>query len=189
MYLMREYNRDEKGRLTFLQRSSLVLLQPFDCNGFKAHPGSRIFLEYVPHVLLAEDEEVRVADWAHAGCSPVTCVDVAIYWLSGCIKLSYVTHRDRFVDRSAVLPTVDPLSFPQPGCTWFRLHARYVRARVRTISLRSFYIVLYSYKSTVISINRVRYGSVFYVNWLPGRSTRFPDFFRKTFNLPMFVGW
>lgn len=88
---MRERRRERQARLTFLQRSSLVLLQPLDCDGFKAHPGSRILLEHVPHVLLAEDEEVRVADRAHAGCSPVTCVDVAIYWLSGCIKLSYVT--------------------------------------------------------------------------------------------------
>jgi len=95
---------------------------------------------------------------------------------------------DRFVDRSAVLPTVDPFSFPRPGCTWFRLHARYVRERVPAISLRSFYIVLYPYKSAVILINRVRYGSIFYVNWLPGRSTRFPDFFRKTFN-PSDVCW
>jgi len=87
----RERERERQARLTFLQRSSLVLLQPLDCDGFKAHPGSRILLEHVPHVLLAEDEEVRVADRAHAGCSPVTCVDVAIYWLSGCIKLSYVT--------------------------------------------------------------------------------------------------
>lgn len=85
-------------RLTFLQRGSLVLLQPLDSDGFQAYPGSRILLEHVPHILLAEDEEVRVADRAHAGCSPVTCVDVAIYWLSGCIKLSYVTaHRDRSV--------------------------------------------------------------------------------------------
>lgn len=81
------------SRLTFLQWSSLVLLQPLDCDGFQAYSGGRIFLEHVPHVLLAEDEEVRVADRAHAGCSPVTCVDVAIYWLSGCIKLSYVTAR------------------------------------------------------------------------------------------------
>lgn len=88
---MRERRRERQARLTFLQRSSLVLLQPLDCDGFKAHPGSRILLEHVPHVLLAEDEEVRVADRAHAGCSPVTCVDVAIYWLSGCTKLSYVT--------------------------------------------------------------------------------------------------
>lgn len=88
---LRERRRGRQARLTFLQRSSLVFLQPLDCDGFKAHPGSRILLEHVPHVLLAEDEEVRVADRAHAGCSPVTCVDVAFYWLSGCIKLSYVT--------------------------------------------------------------------------------------------------
>lgn len=87
-------------RLTFLQRSSLVLLQPLDCDGFQAYSGGRVLLEHVPHVLLAEHEQVRVADRAHAGCSPVTCVDVAIYWLSGCIKLSYVTARDRLVDRT-----------------------------------------------------------------------------------------
>lgn len=83
--------------LTFLQRCPLVLLQSLDGDGLQAHPGSRILLEHVPHVLLAEHEEVRVADRAYAGCSSVTCVDVAIYWLSGCIKLSYVTARDRFV--------------------------------------------------------------------------------------------
>lgn len=85
-------------RLTFLQGCPLVLLQSLDGDGLQAHPGSRILLKHVPHVLLAEHEEVRVADRAHAGCSPVTCVDVAIYWLSGCIKLSYVTARDRSVD-------------------------------------------------------------------------------------------
>lgn len=92
--------KDTGCRLTFLQWSSLVLLQPLDCNGFQAYSGGRIFFEHVPHVLLAENEEVRVADRAHAGCSPVTCVDVAIYWLSGCIKLSYVTARKIDLRRS-----------------------------------------------------------------------------------------
>jgi len=95
-----ERKRNRVYRLTFLQRSSLVLLQPLDCDGFQTYPGGRIFLQHVPHVLLAEDEEVRVADRAHAGCSPVTCVDVAIYWLSRCIKLSYVTARK--IERASI---------------------------------------------------------------------------------------
>ncbi|CAL7948626.1 unnamed protein product [Xylocopa violacea] len=83
-----------------LQRSPLVLLQPFNRNGLQPDPRRRILLEDVPHVLLAEDEEVRVAHRAHAGCSPVTCVDVAIYWLSRCVKLSLVSARNRSTDRS-----------------------------------------------------------------------------------------
>lgn len=100
----------EQARPTFLQRSSLVLLQPLDCDGFQAYSGSRVLLEHVPHILLAEHEEVRVADRAHAGCSPVTCVDVAIYWLSGCIKLSYVTAHTRSIGRSYHLPPRQPRS-------------------------------------------------------------------------------
>lgn len=187
---MRERRRERQARLTFLQRSSLVLLQPLDCDGFKAHPGSRILLEHVPHVLLAEDEEVRVADRAHAGCSPVTCVDVAIYWLSGCIKLSYVTapwsicrsFRRFTYSRPALISSIR--THVVPVARSIRLHARV--SYLFKILLRCFIPV---YKRTVILINRVRYGSVFYVNWSLGRSARFPDFFREVFNRPAFVGW
>lgn len=74
--------------LTFLERGSLVFLQPLHRDRFQPDPGRRIFLQNVPHVLLAEDEQVWVAHRSHAGCSSVTCVNVAIYWLSGCVKLS-----------------------------------------------------------------------------------------------------
>lgn len=83
--------------LTFLERGSLVFLQPLHRDRFQPDPGRRIFLENVPHVLLAEDEQVRVAHRSHAGCSSVTCVNVAIYWLSGCVKLSFASGRERSI--------------------------------------------------------------------------------------------
>lgn len=92
--------------LTFLERSPLVFFQSLHRDGFQSDPSRRILLQNVPHVLLAEDEEVRVAHRTYTGCSPVTCVDVAIYWLSGCIKLSVVSARNRSIDRPIV-----PLSY------------------------------------------------------------------------------
>lgn len=95
--------------LTFLEGGPLVLLQPLDRDGFEPDPGRGVLLQHVPHVLLAEDEEVRVADRADTGCSPVTCVDVAIYWLSRCVKLSLLSARDGSTDRSSLrlsLPSI-----------------------------------------------------------------------------------
>lgn len=86
--------------LTFLERGSLVFLQPLHRDRFQPDPGRRIFLENVPHILLAEDEQVRVAHRSHAGCSSVTCVNVAIYWLSGCVKLFFASARERSILRS-----------------------------------------------------------------------------------------
>lgn len=68
-------------QLTFFQRRLLVLLQPLDRDGLEPHPGGGVVLEDVPHVLLAEDEEVAVAHRAHAGCAAVTCKTLAILQL------------------------------------------------------------------------------------------------------------
>lgn len=77
----RKAGSNERSSLTLLERRSLVLLEPLDGDCLEAHPRRRILLQYVPHVLLAQHEEIGVADRPDARCSPVTCVDLAIYRL------------------------------------------------------------------------------------------------------------
>lgn len=73
--------RSERSSLTLFERCSLILLEPLDCDCLEAHPRRWILFQYVPHILLAEHEEIGVADRSDAGCSPVTCIDLAIYRL------------------------------------------------------------------------------------------------------------
>lgn len=60
--------------LTFFEWRSLVLLESLDGDGLESDPGSRVLLQYVPHVLFAEHEKIGVADRPDARCSTVTCV-------------------------------------------------------------------------------------------------------------------
>lgn len=70
----RPYSRgmDSNGRsLTFPEGLPLVLVQPLDSDGLKSDPGGRVILKHLPHVLLAEAEQVRVAQRADGSGTPV----------------------------------------------------------------------------------------------------------------------
>ena len=60
-------------RLTFLQGNLLVSLYLLGSHGLQPDPGGRVVLEHVPHVLLAEDKQVAVANRADTGRPSVAC--------------------------------------------------------------------------------------------------------------------
>lgn len=58
---------------TFLQGRLLVLLQTLHCDCLKPDTGCRILLQHVPHILLAEHEQVAITDRSHAGRPSIAC--------------------------------------------------------------------------------------------------------------------
>lgn len=63
--------RRRREEPTFAQGVALVFLEPLDGDGLEADPGRRVVFEHVPHVLLVEAEEVRIAHRAHRRRAPV----------------------------------------------------------------------------------------------------------------------
>lgn len=68
---LRPYHRSTGRRLTLPEGLPLVLVQPLDSDGLKSDPGGRVILKHLPHVLLAEAEQVRVAQRADGSGTPV----------------------------------------------------------------------------------------------------------------------
>lgn len=67
------YSKRNCKAQTFLQRRLLVLLQSFDGDCFQPDTGCRVFLQHVPHILLAKHEQVAITDRSHTGRSSVAC--------------------------------------------------------------------------------------------------------------------
>lgn len=58
---------------TFFQGRFFIFLKSLDSDGFEPNSGRRILLQNVPHILLAEHEQVRIPDGTHRRCPTVAC--------------------------------------------------------------------------------------------------------------------